>query len=183
MYEYLAKRYALALYQLGEEKNKVEEYIGEFREVSVLISGNAEIQQILNHPKVSTARKKEIFSELFSKRLDSDLLSTLFLLIEKDRISDISEILKQLDEIHLQRNNTVEVLVKTVIPLIETERSSLLEKLANKYHKKIILVEEIDRAIIGGVYLKVGDDVIDGTVQNKLDSIQKLLYKEKLDVV
>lgn len=183
MYEFLAKRYALALYDLGEEKNKVEEYINEFREISALVTGNDEIQQILNHPKISTAKKKDIFSDLFSGKISVDLLSLLFLLIEKDRIVDISEILRQLELIQLQKNNTVEALVKTVVPLLEAEKNTLVQNLKNKYHKKIVLIEEIDRSVIGGVYLRVGDDVIDGTVKNKLQSLQKVLLKDKLEVI
>lgn len=183
MYEFLAKRYALALYELGEEKNKVDEYINEFREITALVSGNEEIQQILNHPKISIAKKKQIFSDLFTGKITVDLLSLLFLLIEKDRIGDISEILRQLELINLQKNNTVEALVKTVIPLLEEEKNTLVLNLKSKYRKEIVLVEEIDRSIIGGVYLKVGDDVIDGTVKNKLQSLQKVLLKDKLEVI
>lgn len=182
MYEFLERRYALALYELGETNGKVESYLNEFREVSKLILGNDEIQQVVHHPKISTSRKKEIFSSIFSGQMSEDMLSFLLILIEKDRISDIGGILKQMELIHLEKNNTMEAVVKTVIPLDEDEKKALIQKLEAKYHKSILLKEEIDSSIIGGVYVRVGDDIIDGTVKNKLEEMKKNMLKGKIDV-
>ena len=67
--------------------------------------------------------------------------------------------------------------VKTVIPLVETERENLRVKLAKMYDKKIIFDEKLDKKVIGGVYIRIGDDVIDGTIQSKLDEMKKLMFK------
>ena len=82
-----------------------------------------------------------------------------------------------MEKIHLERNNTLLVEVKTVIPLQETERENLRIKLYNMYDKKIIFDEKLDKKIIGGVYIRVGDDVIDGTIKRKLDEMKKLMFK------
>lgn len=86
MYEHLDRRYALAVYQLAEEKGKVEEYISEIQQVVDLIKSNEEFQSIIKHPQINTVRKKEIFTKLFKGRLSDDILSYLLLLIDKDRI-------------------------------------------------------------------------------------------------
>ena len=51
MYEYLDRRYALALYNVAEEKGKVEEYLSNLREIVELIDNNEEFQQIIKHPR------------------------------------------------------------------------------------------------------------------------------------
>ena len=45
------------------------------------------------------------------------------------------------------------------------------------YDKKIIFDEKLDKKVIGGVYIRIGDDVIDGTIQSKLDEMKKLMFK------
>ncbi|WP_291634273.1 F0F1 ATP synthase subunit delta [Clostridium sp.] len=177
MYEQLDRRYALALYTVAEEKGKVEEYLNDLREIVSLMKNDAEFLKVIKHPQISTKRKKKMFINIFKGSIDEDLLSFLLILIEKDRILFTEEKLKEMEKIHLERNNILSVEVKTVIPLMETERENLRIKLQTMYDKKIIFVEKIDEKVIGGVYIKVGDDVIDGTIKNDLEEMKKLMFK------
>jgi F-type H+-transporting ATPase subunit delta len=177
MYEYLDKRYALALYTVAEEKGKVEEYLNDLREIVSLMNNDANFMKLIEQPFVSTSEKKEIFINIFKGKIDEDLLSFLLILIEKDRIRFTEEKLKEMEKIHLERNNTLLVEVKTVIPLNDSERENLRRKLIDIYEKKIIFVEKIDKRIIGGVYIRVGDDVIDGTLKIKLEEMKKIMSK------
>ena len=106
MYEYLDRRYALALYEVAEEKNKVEEYLNDLREICDIIYGNNELYEIIKHPQISTVRKKKTFRNIFEGKIDDELLSFLMVLIEKDRILYLREKLKEIEKIHLDRNNT-----------------------------------------------------------------------------
>jgi F-type H+-transporting ATPase subunit delta len=177
MYEYLDKRYALALYTVAEEKGKVEEYLNDLREVVSLMNNDADFLKVIKHPQIGTATKKKMFIKIFKGVIDEDLLSFLLILIEKDRILFTEEKLKEMEKIHLERNNTLLVEVKTVIPLNDSEKESLRIKLYNMYDKKIIFDEKLDKRIIGGVYIRVGDDVIDGTIKNRLQEMEKLMFK------
>ena len=177
MYEYLDKRYALALYKVAEEKGKVEEYLNDLREIVSLMKYDVEFLKVIKHPDISTSRKKKIFINIFKGKIDEELLSFLLILIEKDRILFTEEKLKEMEKIHLDQNNTLLVEVKTVIPLEETERERLRVKLYNMYDKKIIFEEKLDKNIIGGVYVRVGDDIIDGTIKSKLEEMKKLMFK------
>ena len=177
MYEYLDRRYALALYQVAEEKGKVEEYLANLREIVELVNNSAELQQVIRHPQISTAKKKQTFIKIFQGRIGEELLSFLLLLIQKDRILHLKEMLNQMEKIHLERNNTLLANVKTVVPLLEDERDTLVSKLERKYNKKIILNEEIEKEILGGVYVRIGNDVIDGTVKSKLDEMKALMLR------
>lgn len=84
-----------------------------------------------------------------------------------------------MEKIHLDRNNTLLANVKTVIPLDESQKKQLIDGLEKKYDKKVILKEEIDKSVIGGVYVRVGDDVIDGTVKSKLMEMKKLMLRRE----
>ncbi|HHD2768585.1 TPA: ATP synthase F1 subunit delta, partial [Clostridium perfringens] len=80
---------------------------------------------------------------------------------------------------HLERNNTLLAEVKSVVQLTEDEVKRLVEKLENKYSKKILLKQEIDKSIIGGLFVRVGDDVIDGTVKSRLDDMKLIMLKRE----
>lgn len=179
MYEYLDRRYALALYEVAENKGKVDEYLKFVEEIANLINTNEELQQLLKHPQLSTSKKKELFKTIFAGKVEEELLSFLLLLIEKDRIFQLNEILDQMKKIYLEKHETVIAQVKTVVPLDEVEKQQLVDKLQKKYGKTVLLNEEIDKSIIGGVYLRIGNDIIDGTIKSKFEEIRTLTLKRE----
>lgn len=177
MYEYLDRRYSLALYEVAEKKGKIEEYRRDLKEIIDMIYGNEELLQLIKHPQISTYKKKKVFIKIFKGKIDEDLLSFLLILIEKGRILYLKEKQKQLEKIYFEKHNMLRAHIKTVIPLEEEDRKNLKEKLEKKYNKEIILKEEIDKSIIGGVYVRVGDDVIDGTIKSKLNEMKRIMLR------
>ena len=175
MYEYLDRRYALALYEVAEKKGKVDEYLGDLREICNLIDNNNDFLEVIKHPQIGTKQKKKTFINIFKDKIDEELLSFLLILIEKDRILFLKEKIKEMEKIHLERLNVLQGIVKTTIPLEEYEYNALVEKLEKKYNKDIILKKIIDPEILGGIYVRIGNDVIDGTVRTRLDDLRKLM--------
>lgn len=175
MYEYLDRRYALALYEVAEQKGKVDEYLGDLREICELIESNNDFFEVIKHPQIGTKQKKKTFINIFKGKIDEELLSFLLILIEKDRILFLKEKLKEMEKIHLEKLNVLQGIVKTTVPLEENEYNSLVEKLEKKYNKEVILKKEIDPKILGGIYVRIGNDVIDGTVKTRLDDLEKLM--------
>ncbi|MDF2503795.1 F0F1 ATP synthase subunit delta [Clostridium sp.] len=175
MYEYLDRRYAAALYKIASAKNKTKEYIEDLKQINEFINKNKELNQVINNPKISTSKKKEVFINIFKGNIDAELLSFLLILIDKKRIDELTGIIVQMEKVDLENHNQIIAEVKTVIPLNDSERTSLVDKLKAKYNKSIILKEIVDESIIGGVYVRIGDDVIDGTIKNKLEEMKKLM--------
>ncbi|MBE6044084.1 F0F1 ATP synthase subunit delta [Clostridium thermopalmarium] len=173
MYEYLDRRYALALYEIAEKNGKVEEYIKELKEILELIKTNEELLSVVKHPEITTSQKKRVFKSIFKGKVDDYILGFLLILIEKDRILYLEEKINEMEKIHLERQNILVANVKSVIPLNEDEKSTLIGKLKKMYGKNIILKEKIDKSIIGGLYIRVGDDVIDGTIKTKFEEIRR----------
>lgn len=179
MQEYLERRYALALYEVAEENGIVNKTLQDLRDIVSLISNSEDFQQVIKHPEISTSKKKALFTEIFKGKIDDELLHFLLVLINKGRILNLDQILVEIERIHLEKNNKVIAVVKTVIPLLETEKHEIINKLNKKYNKTIVMQEEIQPELIGGVYIRVGDDVIDGSVRNRLAELNKLMLKEE----
>lgn len=179
MYEFLDKRYALALYKIAEEKDKVNEYIGVIGEICDIIDNDEGLHQIVEHPQISTSEKKKIFEKIFKGKVDDDILAFLELLIDKGRILYLREKLNQMKKIRLKKLNTVEGVVKSVVPLTDDEYDRLLKKLEKKFSKHILLDRQIDKSLIGGLYVKVENEVIDGSIKTKYDDMRLLMINQK----
>jgi F-type H+-transporting ATPase subunit delta len=177
MHEYLDKKYALAFYELAEERGKAEEYLNELADIIKIIDGNKELLQIIKHPDLSTSKKKQLFESIFKGKIEDSILSFLLIIIEKNRMLEIDGILEEVKKIRLNRNKTINAYVETVVPLESEERDALINNLQRKYNKTIVLKEQINKDIIGGVFVRVGNDVIDGTIKFKLKEMRKFALK------
>ena len=140
MFEYLDRRYALALYEVAEEKGKVQEYLNDLREICDLIDNNKDFYEVVKHPQISTKQKKKTFINIFKGNIDEELLSFLLILIEKDRILFLREKLNEMEKIDLERKNTYRGIVKTTEPLSEEQYNKLLAKLEKKYNNQIAII-------------------------------------------
>lgn len=179
MYEYLDRRYALALYEVAEEKGKVNEYLEDLREICDIIDNNKDFYEVIKHPQINTRKKKELFINVFKGKIDEELLSFLLILIEKDRILFLREKLNEMEKIDLERKNTVKGTIKTAVPLLDNELKQLKDIFEKKYSKNIIFDTVVDKSVLGGVYVRVGNDVIDDTVLSKISEMKHLMLKEK----
>ncbi|MCH3965289.1 MAG: F0F1 ATP synthase subunit delta [Clostridium sp.] len=178
MYEYLNRRYALALYKIGEEKGKVEEYLEQLKQVVSIIEANSAFVEIIKDPEISTLEKKNMFTDVFKDKIDDDVFSFLLILIEKGRINDIGGKLREMENIYLEKHDTVVAKVKTVIPLTDDERKTLKDKLEKKFNKKVLIKSELDPSIIGGVYINIDNQVMDGTIKSKLSEMKKIMLRK-----
>ncbi|MDP4088879.1 MAG: F0F1 ATP synthase subunit delta [Bacillota bacterium] len=179
MYEYLDRRYASALYEVAENRGRVKEYLETLKQISEIICINEGIFEILKSPNISTQKKKKIFIELFKGKIDSELLAFLLILIDKNRILYLKEKVVEMEKIQLEKEGMLIAEVKTVIPLDHKERNALKTKLETRYNKNIILNEEIDTGIIGGVWVRIGSDIIDGTIKSRLHEIKEAAIRTK----
>ena len=179
MYEYLDRRYALAIYEIAEKKGKVDEYLKDLRSICDLIENDKDFQQVIRHPQVNTTKKKQLFTDIFKGNIDDDLLSFMIVLIEKNRILFLKEKLNQMEKIDLERKNIVKGVVKTAIPLLPEELEKLKTIFEEKYDKTIIFNTEVDKNLLGGVYVKIGNDVIDDTIKSKIEEMKVLMLKKE----
>ena len=179
MYEYLDRRYALALYEVAEEKGKVDEYLKDLREICYIIDSNKDFYEVIKHPQINTRKKKQLFINVFKGKIDEELLSFLLILIEKDRILFLREKLNEMEKIDLERKNTIVGTIKTAVPLLDNELMQLKDIFEKKYSKNIIFTTVVDKSVLGGVYVRVGNDVIDDTVLSKINEMKHLMLKEK----
>lgn len=175
----IAKRYARAFFKIAGEEKRYEYYYDELGRFSTILKENKNLSEFLANPIFALSDKKAVVESLLEKIRISPLTSNfLKLLVDKRRIdilSDIQGCYRELMDIALKK---VRVTVKTAFPLTGETSARLqngLERLTDREVEMIVLE---DRSLLGGVVVRVGDTLYDGSVRTQLNNIRNLLGEE-----
>lgn len=168
----VGKRYAVALYDLAAEKGGIMEVYNTINLVMETFLGNQEFKTLISHPLVGKEEKKEFVKKIFStvENFHSDIIEYL---IEKNRLVDIKEIVTEYLKLYYANNQMVDVIATLAQEPSKEQRKSLIEKVEKRTGKKVELTIEIDSSIIGGGILKIGDEIIDGSIKRQLETLWK----------
>lgn len=175
MISQVAIRYAQALFELAEEENQTSEVYSEIVDLNDVISSNKGLYDVLRSPFIGRDEKKKVVSELFSDKVQKNTKNFLMVLIDNDRTTELSSIVQSYKQMMNDKLNIAEGVVFTAIPLSPEQISELEKKLSAKYSKNVQLVNKIDKNILGGVLVRIGNEEIDGTVKSRLDGLSEKL--------
>ena len=175
MMNVIANRYAEALFQIGEEEKLTDMLYQELSEIVNLIKVNQDLFSILKSPVISKKEKISLIDNIFEDKININIKNFLKILIEQDRISFISDISDSYKELLNEKYNILEGFVISAIPMKKEEIKELEEKLSEKYNKNVTLENKVDKSILGGVLVRLGNEEIDGTVKTRLDKMKEQL--------
>ncbi|MFD2446773.1 F0F1 ATP synthase subunit delta [Bacillus sp. CGMCC 1.16607] len=171
----VAKRYALALFQLSKENNLLDQMEEELRVVKEVLTHSSDLTAVLKSPKVSIAKKKEIIKESFSQ-VNSFVLNTLMILIDRHREDQIADVVNYFVELSNEERGIAEATVYSIRPLTEAEQEGLSATFAAKVGKKSLRIENIvDSELLGGIKLRIGNRIFDGSLRGKLERLERKL--------
>ena len=175
MINIVASRYAEALFQVGEETDSTDKLYGELKAVVHIVKENKDFSNILRSPLVSKEEKKDLITKVFDGKLSQNMINFLKILADKDRLALLADIEKDFKVLLNEKNNILEGIVITAVPMKEEEVKELQTKLSAKYNKTVVLENEVDKSVLGGVLVRLGNEEIDGTVKNRLDKMKEQL--------
>ena len=167
----VAIRYALAIYDIAVENNKVREIHETLDSLLNLYEKDKEFKNLMLHPLIKREEKKKIANDVFSIA-DEISKNVIDYLIDKDRMSIIRFIAAEYLKIYYKENNEISVTATFPKEINEEQRKKLLQKLENKTGKKVVLDIKIDDSIIGGGIVRINDDVIDGSIKRQMENIK-----------
>lgn len=169
-------KYAYALYEVARKENRLDEYLEDLKGILEVFQASQDLLEFLKHPEITQHNKTSVVSNVFRGRVSEEIIKLLNLLIKHDRIEDLRHVYKDYRKLALEHKGIKIALVKTAVELTDDERDLLKSKLSKKYNCEIELDEIIDEDIIGGVWVRVKDEVLDGTIKTKLDTMKKMLF-------
>ncbi|MCP8617443.1 F0F1 ATP synthase subunit delta [Salirhabdus salicampi] len=171
----IAKRYAVALFQLGQEKSILDRLEEELLTVRNVFQENDQLLPFFKHPRIDADKKKKVLSDAFQK-FSPEVTHTLHLFIDRHREEVIPSFIDRFVEMTNEARGIAEADVYTARELKEEEASALQEVFAKKLNKKSLRIRTvIDPTLLGGVKLKIGNRIYDGSVSGKLARIERNL--------
>ncbi len=171
----LARRYAKALFSLGKQENKTEEYSQALSAIAELFHDEATgVRDALSNPLYPLEVRQRVMSTIAQKiEADAMLSGFLGLVVDKNRAAIVPDIA---DELRIMTDKDRNISHGVVISAVALNKGLLaktqatLEKLTGT---RVILETKVDPSIIGGIIAKVGDLVLDGSIKTQLNGLKE----------
>ncbi len=169
----LARRYAKALFAVGKENGKFEEYNEALQGVAGLYVSHPEVVDALINPLYPLdIRQKAIAGMVASMGVEKIMANFLNLLVEKKRAGILAEIAEEFQAMVDNEKNVSHGSVVSAIELSEALQVKVRVTLEKLTGKKVELTTSVDPSIIGGIIAKVGDLELDGSIRTQLASLK-----------
>lgn len=173
----VSSRYAEALYNVVVEQKTMDQTEQELKLVVDAIESVGDLRKILDHPLITIKEKKDIVSEIFKDKISPITLNFLYLLIDNYRQFFLKDIFAAYVELVNSARQVIQAEVISAFELEKTEKEKLGGIIQSFTGKKVEPVFKVDSLIIGGVVLRIGDKVIDGSIRSKLNSLREHLVQ------
>lgn len=174
--ETVARRYALAVFQLAAEQQAVDAVGADLHTLRDAIYADQTSKGFLLSPVIDRKEKERVFSAAFAGKTHDVALHTLLLLVRKRREALLAEIVQQYDALQLQARGEEPLTVTSAKELSTGELRSLVERLEKLYGKKFSVTQTVQPNLIGGVRIMMGDRRIDGSVEGRLEELTRTLF-------
>lgn len=169
----IAQRYSQALMELAEEDLTKEDIFSQISDIQTSVNNSEDLQKIMFSPVVSDDEKKNLVTNIFSKTINQTILNFLKLLIDKDRFNIFNSIVKEYRSEINKEKGLLDIKVTSAIELNDNEKAMVKVKLEKTLNKKIELEWGVNSDIIGGLIFETNDNIIDCSLQHKLQEIKK----------
>lgn len=181
MAKLIEKTYGDALFELAMEKGSLDSYFSQCKDILQAILDNEELLKLLSHPKITKEEKVKVIEDVFAGRVDDDITGFFVLIVKKDRQTELLQILEYfIDKVKDYKKIGV-AYVTTAVEIGESAKKSIEDKLkATTDYVAFEMNYSVDKSIIGGMIIRIGDRVVDSSIKSKLESMADGLYKVHL---
>lgn len=171
-----ASRYAKAIYHLAQSQGILEAVVLDFQLIRKAIKESDDLEMLLKSPLINAENKKTALTSIFQGKVQELTMKAIIQTVNQGREVMLAVICDELIEIYNKANHIAAVKISTASPLDESTRNAVLKGIKDKYNfSKINLIETIDKELIGGILLRIGDLQLDATIRRKLNDIKKEL--------
>ena len=170
----IAKRYARAIFDIASDDQSYDDWLIKLKLIS---DTRAEVNfaNVLNSTKLSFPKKMNLIDDVFSNKLNKLQLNFLKLLTKNQSFFIIQDIYKQFLGLVEKRNNLIRVTVTSPYKISDDLKNQILNLVNDISGSDSIIEEKIDSELIGGVVIRLGDTVIDGSMKNKVKQLRREL--------
>jgi ATP synthase F1 delta subunit len=170
--EEIAAVYARSLFEVAKEQGKLDEVREQLGQFADAMQGDRELQVFFFSPYFSTAEKEDGLDRAVSGA-DPTVTNFLKLLIENHRMPVIFRVRRGYDELWEEENKLLPVQVTSAVALDETTVKQIGDRIASQTGRRVDLSATVEPDILGGIVVRVGNQVLDASVRNRLEQLRK----------
>lgn len=171
----VAKRYAQALLQIAQEKDTMDLYEKEINDLLASINADEHLKHIWFSERITTTDKREVIQQVFRGKVSQIIINFLMVLIDKNREAILPDIFTEYKKLADISRNIIDAEVRSTVTLTDKDYKELEAKLSAMSGKNVRLRVVIDPSLIGGLVVRIGDKVIDGSVVKRLAIMKRNL--------
>ncbi|MDA0683241.1 MAG: ATP synthase F1 subunit delta [Bacteroidetes bacterium] len=171
----IARRYAQALNEQAAQDGTLEQIDADIDLISHALAGSRELVNFFSSPIISRKKKAAVIGTLFKESLQPVTMRFLELLVSKRRENFFLPIVSSYRKLRDDQLGIKPVSVRTAFDLSEGDLSALTASLEKLTDSKVRLSMKVDPSILGGLVIRIGDMVYDGSVTNQLATLRERL--------
>lgn len=169
----IASRYAKSLLDLANEKGVLEEIHNDMQLFAATLKENRDLYLMLKNPIVKSDKKHAVLKAIFGAKVNTMTNSFFKIVSDKNRESNLPAIAEQFHSRYNEFKGIIRADVTTTFPLTEPMRLEFVDIVRKVSGKQVVeLHEKIDKSLIGGYILKIGDRQIDESISSRLTELK-----------
>ena len=170
--DFIANRYAAALYELSSEAKCVDEVLNDLLTLQEYINQNKDFKLLIKSPLISSKEKMNIIQKILSNHSANNLTSKFIKVISHNkRISFLSVIISRYSTINSEKRGDVAADITSAEILTDQQKNEIKNQLGSILGEKLSLNFNIDNKIIGGLIVKIGSKMIDTSLNSKISKL------------
>ena len=163
----LARPYAEAVFDRAKESKTLTPW-SEMLAFLAVVAADENMQHLSADPRVKHARFLELFLSVCGLNINDEGANLVRLLVDNRRLGLLPEIIAQFESLRAEAEARVEATVVSPFPLAAAQMKIISESLRRKFGREVNLTTEMDKSLLGGIVVRAGDMVIDGSVRGRL---------------
>lgn len=177
----IGKRYAEALSGSIGDDSQLGVALKNLKDFGEVLKTENQLVRFFEHPSISTEKKRNVVEGLCSRLQIGDKIGSLLLLLnDRGKIIFLEKIIEYFEQVVDRRLNQIRVYVTSAHSLTDANVDRLKIALNKILEKTILIDTEVDESLIGGVILRIGDQVADDTIRNRLRILKQTIEKEEV---
>lgn len=178
MAKLVSKVYGDALFETAMEGDKLDTLYEEVSALVPILEANPGLTALLGNPQIIKEDKIESIRQIFSGRVQEELLGLLTIIVEKDRQNDMIPIFQYFIQRVKEFKKIGSAVVTSAVELSGEQKASLEKKLlASTDYVTFEMSYQVDPSLIGGMVIRIGDRVVDNTIKTRLYELKKELLQ------
>lgn len=171
----IASRYAKSLIDLAVERNMLEKIFEDIRFFNATCKQNPEIENVFKSPIINLDKKQQIVSGIFKSKIDPLTASFFDIIVKKNRSNYLLAVADEFIAQYMEIKNIASATVSTANPLSDVVKAEIGKVLQKQTGKTIELASKVDKSLIGGLVVQMGDRLYDASIRTKIKNLRREL--------